>query len=166
MYYINIFFLFSLLGHIIENFVYTKVDSGILYGLWTPIYGVGALTIIFINKYLNKYKLKWYIKAPLLFIISAIILGIIETIGGYYIEIVFGRIFWVYYDHFVPIGKYTSLKMMLIWGLASIFLIYFLMPIVNKFIKKVPNVLTEILIFLFISDVLYTFYKLSNFSFF
>ena len=120
----------------------------------------------FYKQILKYYKLKWYIKVPPLFIISAIILGIIETIGGYYIEIVFGRVFWVYYDHFVPIGKYTSLKMMLIWGLASIFLIYFLMPIVNKFIKKVPNMLTEILIFLFISDVLYTFYKLSNFSFF
>lgn len=46
MYYINCFFLYSFLGFIIENIVHliNKDDSGsgILYGPWTPIYGVGS----------------------------------------------------------------------------------------------------------------------------
>lgn len=163
MYYINIFFLFSLLGHIIENIVYTKVDSGILYGLWTPIYGVGVIAIILINKYLERFKLKSYLKIPLLFIISAIILATIETIGGYGIEIVFGRVFWSYGNHFIPIGKYTSVQMMILWGISSILLIYVLLPIVNKFIKKIPKYVTHFLIFLFVTDVFYTYSKLANF---
>ena len=61
MYYLNIFFIFSILGHIIENFVYVHVDSGILYGYWTPIYGLGVLLIITIKLSLEKWKIpkKW-----------------------------------------------------------------------------------------------------------
>ena len=57
-YYLNIFFIFSILGHIIENLVYVHVDSGILYGFWTPIYGFGSLLILFINHIINKTKIK------------------------------------------------------------------------------------------------------------
>lgn len=162
LYYLNIFFIFSLLGHIVENFVYTKVDSGILYGWWTPIYGFGVIAIILINKYIDRFKLKWYIKIPLLFVISSIVLAIIETIGGYYIEFIFGRVFWSYPDHFVPIGKYTSLQMMALWGISSIGLIYILIPLINKFINKIPNYITQLLVFLFISDIIYTYSKLAN----
>ena len=50
MYYYNIFFLFSILGHFIENFFYPSKDSGILFGYWTPIYGVGVVIILIIYK--------------------------------------------------------------------------------------------------------------------
>lgn len=163
MYYVNIFFIFSLIGHVVENIVYTKVDSGILYGLWTPIYGFGVIAIILINKYLDRFKLKFYFKIPLLFLICAFLLALIETIGGYYIELVFGRIFWSYGDHFIPIGKYTSVQMMTLWGLSSIFLIYAVMPILNKFIDKIPKYVTQFFIFLFISDLIYSYSKLANF---
>lgn len=162
MYYLNIFFIFAFLGHILENIVYPNVDSGILYGLWTPIYGFGVILIILIDKYLKKFKLKAYLHVPLLFLISAISLGIIETIGGYYIEIVFGRIFWNYANHFVPIGKYTSLQMMSTWGICSILVIYVLIPIINKFINKIPTFLTSFMISLFFVDIIYTYYKLAN----
>ena len=56
MYYINTFFIFSILGHIIENFVYKHVDSGILFGFWTPIYGLGIILILLINNILKKLK--------------------------------------------------------------------------------------------------------------
>lgn len=163
MYYINIFLLFSILGHIIENIVYTKVDSGILYGLWTPIYGIGTIAIILINNYLNKFRLKKLLKIPLLFISSAIVLAAVETISGYYIELVFGRIFWTYPNHFIPLGKYTSVQMMLLWGTSSILLIYLILPLVNKLIKKIPKAITSVFIYLFISDIIYTYSKLANF---
>ena len=58
-YYLNIFFLLSILGHIIENFIYVHVDSGILFGPWTPIYGIGTLVIIGINNILkNNYQVR------------------------------------------------------------------------------------------------------------
>ena len=165
MYYINIFFIFSLIGHIMENFIYTNVDSGILYGPWTPIYGVGALTIILINKYFNKIKLNKFIKPIILFLICGITLSLVEMIGGYYIELVYGRIFWNYSRHFVPIGRYTSLQMMIIWAIAAVGLIYLVLPYIEKPIKKIPKLVSYILSILFIIDLAYTFHKLSVFNF-
>jgi len=164
MYYVNVFFIFALIGHVIENFAYTKVDSGILYGFWTPIYGIGVLAIILINNNISKLKLNKWFKPILLFFTCAISLALIESIAGYFIELVYGRIFWSYYNHFIPIGKYTSLQMMGIWGFASLALIYFMMPYIESFIKKTPKVITFLLISAFIIDLLYTFSKLADFK--
>ncbi len=57
MYYINYFFMFSILGHFLESFFYSSGDSGILLGYWTPIYGIGTIIILLINKFIDKFKL-------------------------------------------------------------------------------------------------------------
>lgn len=58
MYYLNCFFIYSILGHVLETIIslITKngFKSGFLYGWWTPVYGIGAITILFISKYLFK----------------------------------------------------------------------------------------------------------------
>ena len=55
MYYVNVFFVFSFLGFLFENvlniFTNDNFNSGILYGPWTFIYGIGALLIVFLNKF-------------------------------------------------------------------------------------------------------------------
>ena len=48
------FFLFSLLGHIIESFFYTSGDGGILYGPYTPVYGIGVCIVVFVTNIINK----------------------------------------------------------------------------------------------------------------
>lgn len=161
-YYLNIFFLLSILGHIIENFIYVHVDSGILLGPWTPIYGIGTLVIIGINNVLKKLKINKYIHPVILFILSAVFLPTIEYIGGTLIEKLYGRVFWDYSYQKFNIGKYTSLKMSLIWGLASILIIYILMPFLDKIIKKIPKFITWILILLFIIDIIFTIISLGQ----
>jgi len=160
LYYLNIFFIFSILGHILENFVYSHVDSGILYGFWTPIYGTGVLLILFINNVLKKLKINKYIFPIILFILNAVLLSTLEYIGGTVIEFLFGRVFWDYSSDTFHIGKYTSLKMCLLWGISSILLIYILMPLLNKIVKKIPKFITYILVFLFIIDLTITFVNL------
>lgn len=162
LYYLNIFFIFSILGHILENFIYVHVDSGILYGFWTPIYGIGVLLILLINHILKKFNIKKYLHPILLFIFSAIILSTLEYIGGTLIETLFGRIFWDYSSDKFHIGRYTSLKMCLLWGFGSILTIYILMPFFHKIIKKIPKFITYILVFLFIIDLIITFINLGN----
>ena len=164
MYYINIFFIFSIFGHILENFVYKHVDSGILFGFWTPIYGCGVLLILFINHFLKKFKFNKYLHPIILFITSAIILSTLEYLGGTLIEILYGRVFWDYSNEFLHIGKYTSLKMSLIWGISSILLIYLICPLLDKIIKKIPKFITYILVFLFIIDIIVTVISLGNLS--
>ena len=162
MNYINTFFVYSILGHILENFVYTKVDSGILYGYWTPIYGFGCLLILLIDYVVRKKVKNKFLRVFVLFISCALLLGVLELLGGWLIEKVFGRVFWNYSDEPFAIFKYTSLKMMLIWGIASVLFIYIINPYLNIIIKKIPRFVTFTLAFLFIVDLVYTLITISN----
>lgn len=152
MYYYNIFFLFSILGHFIENFFYPSKDSGILFGYWTPIYGVGVVIIFIIYKLISKFSKKEYLKVPLLFLCSSIILSISELFAGILIERLLKVTFWDYSKEKFSIFRYTSLKMALIWGLSSIVLIYLIMPVIDKSINYIPKSITYILITLFCCD--------------
>ena len=125
-------------------------------GYWTPIYGIGTIIILLINKYINRIKINKTFKIILLFILSSIILAIIEAIGGYLIKWIFNLELWDYSNHKFNIGKYTSIEMSLIWGLSSIILIYFIKPLLDKIIKKIPKIITYILIVLFIFDLMIT----------
>ena len=58
MYYINYFFIMSILGHLIESTFFSNNGSGILYSYWTPIYGIETIVILIIYKYVNKLNLK------------------------------------------------------------------------------------------------------------
>ena len=146
----------SILGHMIECFFYSNGESGILFGSWTPIYGFGSVIILFINSFLSKYKFKKITKIILLFICSAIILSMLEVIGGYTIKLIFNTEIWDYTNHKFNIGKYTSIEMSLIWGLSSIILIYFIKPIFDKIISKIPKYLTYIFIISMIIDFIVT----------
>jgi len=162
MYYINIFLFFSIIGHVIENFIYTHVDSGILYGPWTPIYGFGFVLIILIANTIKKFKINKHLYPLILFIVSAILLSTLEYIGGIVIEHLYGRIFWDYSSQKFNIGRYTSLKMGLIWGISSVLVIYIIKPILDKLIKKIPKFITYILVFLFIIDIIFTIIGIGN----
>ncbi len=146
----------SIIGHMIECFFYSNGESGILLGSWTPIYGFGSIIILYINKLLDKYKLKKIYKLLLLFICSSVILSTLEVIGGYIIKFIFNTEIWDYTNHRFNIGKYTSLEMSLIWGLSSILTVYFIKPIMDKIISKIPTYLTYIFIGLFIFDLICT----------
>lgn len=146
----------SIIGHFIESFFYSNGNSGIFMGYWTPIYGIGTIIILLLDKYIDKIKINKIFKIILLFILSAITLAIIESIGGYLIKWIFNKELWYYSNHKFNIGKYTSIGMSLIWGLSSIILIYFIKPLLDKIINKIPKIVTYILIVLFIIDIIAT----------
>lgn len=153
MYYIKTFFVFSILGHFIENFFYTTKDSGILYGWWTPVYGIGVVITISLFNLINKnFKLNNVYKFIISFFIGAIILSFLELISGILIEKLLHITFWDYSNQKFNIGRYTSLTMSLIWGLSSLTVIYVLKPLIDKYIQKISNIVTYILITLFVID--------------
>ena len=155
-YYINIFFLFSIIGHFIESTLYPNYNSGILVGYWTPIYGFGTILILIINNLLKKnLRVSKFIYPLILFISCGVILSFMEMIGGYLIQLIFNKVFWNYKYHKFNIGLYTSLEMALVWGLSSLGVVYLIKPIVDRFILKIPKFVSLILIFLFILDILY-----------
>jgi len=162
MYYINTFLFYSIIGHFFENFFYNKVDSGILYGHWTPSYGLGAIIIILINYFICRKVKKKLIRPIVLFVACALILSLLELFSGFIIEDLFGRVFWNYSDEVFSIFKYTSLKMMIIWGISSLFFIYVIHPYMNLIIKKIPKLIYLTLAFLFIFDLIYTLITIGN----
>ena len=162
VYYLNCFFVYSIFGYLLETFISfitkSNFNSGILTGWWTPVYGIGAVTILFISNYLFKnLHMNRVYETIIVFFIVAITLSVIEVLGGVLIEKMFGITFWDYSNHKFNIGKYISLEMSLIWGVASIIFIYIIHPLLKGIIKKIPGWITIILIVLFISDSLKTF---------
>lgn len=156
MYYINNFFVYSIIGFFTETLIYTAKDSGILFLWWTPVYGIGVNIIILIDKYIKKIKTTKFLKLLLLFFISAISLSLTEALGGYLLKWIFGKELWNYSTHKFNIGKYTSLEMCLVWGIGSIIFTYILKPLTDKIISKIPKYLTYILILIFILDIIMT----------
>lgn len=156
MYYLNVFFVYSILGHLLETFIYMMYsgESGILYGFWTPVYGIGCIIIIASYEALfHNHHLSKKLEALTVFLIGAVLLTFIEWIGGILIELLFGYVFWDYSDFKFHIGPYIAWEMALVWGLASCLLIFFLKPKIDLLIQKIPTWVTWIGVILFIIDV-------------
>lgn len=158
MYYINCFFIYSIIGFIFENLVgiitNTSFNSGILYGPMTPIYGFGVILILVISKYLFLHlHMPRLIETIISFFILIIVLTLLEFIGGILIEKLFGVVFWDYSKFKFNIGKYIALEISILWGILSIFIVYVIHPILDKFIKKIPYFITIIAILLLIVDL-------------
>lgn len=161
MYLINCFFIYSILGFIFEGLVtlITKgnFSSGILYGPWTPVYGVGAIIILIVSKKLFKnLHMHRLLETIIVFFVVSILLSFVEWVGGVLIELIFDTSLWDYSKQDFNLGKYISLEMTLVWGFMSVLFIYIIHPILDKVIEKIPKWLTIILIISFIIDVIIT----------
>lgn len=159
MQYFNMFFFYSIFGYICETLMYkikrTKSDSGIFIGPITPIYGVGAVIIKFISDFIfDKYGLYTFKSLILIFILSSIILTILEEIGGIFILKVFNKSLWNYKRLRFNIGKYIALEVSIIWGIVAILFSYFINPIFDTYFYIIPKAITCCLIVLFNLDIL------------
>lgn len=167
MYYLNTFLIYSILGFLLETirsfFVNSKFTSGIMYGPWTPIYGLGIVLVILISNYLFSHlHLSRWVETFITFIIITLVLTLLEWIGGVLIEKIFHVVFWDYSKEALSIGKYISLSKSLIWGVGSIIFIYVLKPLLEGVIKRVPVPVTVILTLLMLSDLILTFVNKSK----
>ena len=164
MYYINCFFIYSIIGYLFESIVgvfrKTGFSSGVLYGPWTPIYGVGVNLILFLSYYFFKnLHFVWWREVCIVFFVVMFSLTLIEWLGGILIENFFHVIFWNYEDFQYHIGKYIALEVSLLWGVLSLVLIYVVHPLIQSFILKIPHVITYGLIVLMLIDYIFTFIK-------
>ena len=160
MYYFNCFIIYSIFGYFLETIIaiVTKsgFKSGIIYGPWTPIYGIGVVVILLLSHYffMNLHMPRW-IETIIVFFIVSIFLSCLELIGGLLIENMFNTTFWDYSSHKFNIGKYISLEMTLIWGIATVLFIYIINPLLEKLIYKIPLFITIIFgIFMIIDFIL------------
>lgn len=157
MYSLDVFLIYSILGNIFErimmNIRHVDYVSGFMGTIFTPLYGIAILVILFIHKIIkidNKI-----LKIILEFIIFSIVLSILELIGGILIESVFNKIYWNYDRMKYNFGKYISLETGTLWGFMSIIAIYLIHPIVNKLIKFIPKSITIITGIIFLVNLIY-----------
>lgn len=162
MYYINIFFIYSIIGFLYEIALAVitshQLESGFLYGFWTPIYGIGVILILLISRWLFK-KIKGHkiVKEIIFFMVITIILTIIEGSAGYLIRLIFHKDYWNYSKLAFNIGKYMALEISLIWGVFSLLLLKYIHPLVKKITTKIPKATTITWIILFLIDLGLTF---------
>ena len=164
MKYFLLFIIYSFIGWSIEVIRCLTIDKklinrGFLIGPYCPIYGFGCLSIsILLNKYLED---------PIaLFIMSMVICGILEYITSFIMEKLFNARWWDYKENKYNINGRICLETLILFGLGSIALMYFLNPIIMSVINKIPiliqNIIGTILLIIFIVDLITSFYIINN----
>lgn len=163
MYYLKAFIFFSIFGFIFEEFfcfiLSINFNSGILYGPYTPIYGIGIVIIIIISDYLFKHlHLKKYQETIIIGGILFFIITILELLGGILVEKIFHKVYWSYENMKFNYGNYISIEISLIWSILGI-IIYYFKNIFNKTMSKIPNIIYYIITAIFITDIIITILK-------
>lgn len=148
-----IFLIGCVTGWIYEEIFYWITEGmlrnrGILYGPWLPIYGIGALGI---------YAMKPVKKHPvLLFVLCAVIAGVVEYIIGYASLRFWGMRLWDYRGLLWNLDGIICFRSVMSFAIMGIVFHYLLEPRVEKFIQGIrPKILRTLCLavfFLFIVD--------------
>ena len=122
---------------------------------WINIYAMGAILI-----YVLTYKKR---KNPLfVFIISMISTGILEYIGGAFMEHIMHIKCWDYTNEILSFGNingYVCLRSVLVFGFSALLLMYLIVPLCFYLAKKMPKkaflILSYTICAIFLFDELY-----------
>lgn len=151
-----VFVISGVIGFIYEIIFY-RIDLGYFenrgttFGPWIPVYGFGSLLIVLIC-----YRLK---KNPLVvFLLSALITGAVEYGTAWFCDKILHQRYWDYNVeiwNFGNINGYICFRSVFLFALAGVFLIYVLIPMVNKLFNKYNlKVISCILCSLFVLDII------------
>ena len=154
---INIFLFYSIFGNIFERFIMSFMNkdyvSGFMGTIFTPIYGIAILVLLFLHK---KIKINNNLfKIIIEFFTYSIVLSLLELFGGILIENVFNKIYWNYENLKYNIGHYISLETAIFWGIMSLLAIYIIHPLYKKIEKFIPKTITIITSIIFIINFIF-----------
>ena len=122
---------------------------------WINIYAMGAILI-----YVLTYKKR---KNPLfVFLVSMISTGILEYIGGYFMEHIMHIKCWDYNTEILSFGSingYVCLRSVLVFGISALLLMYIIVPFCFYLARKIPKktflILSYTICGIFLFDELY-----------
>lgn len=133
-----IFLVCCILGDLLEvGFVLIKDGhfmhrTGMLFGAFSPIYGMGALIMTMALNRFYKHNI------GIIFLISAIIGGAFEFAVSWFWETAFGVVCWDYTGTFMNIGGRTNLFYMCMWGILGTVWIKLMLPRLLALINCIP----------------------------
>ncbi len=151
--FFNLFWVFvvcSVLGLIIEVVYHMVVvdpgvyqdRAGLLYGPFSPIYGVGA---VLMTVALNRF---WRANPVVIFLVSAVIGGLFEAAVSWFMQVGFGAVAWDYSGSTIfglfpdPVaelfGGRTSTLFMCMWGALGFVWIKLCLPWMLRLINHIP----------------------------
>lgn len=131
------FFIYAFIGWVVEVSFHAVtlgkfVNRGFLAGPYCPIYGVGAISVIyFLTDIAEKNKL-------VLFLGSMFIATAIEFVAGFLLEKIFHERWWDYSDRKLNIGGYICLEFSVIWGMFCFLLYEAVHPLIRDLVGLIP----------------------------
>ena len=157
-YSILYFFVYGFLGWCTEVIFaafkqHRFVNRGFLNGPICPIYGVGVTLVIACLEAFQSNLL-------LLYISSVILVTVLEGVTGWAMDKLFHNKWWDYSKLPFNIGGYVCLLFSLIWGVACVFIVYFVHPLIHQVLSLIPHTagiaLIAILGIALLSDIIVT----------
>ncbi len=157
--YLSISIMFLIISHIAwiwEGFVTmfevgAFVNRGFLHGFWLPVYGIGSIILILILGQAGKSF--FYV-----FLLSSFICSAIEYMTSYILELLFRRKWWDYSHIILNFDGRICVFVILLFGIAGCFLIYYIAPFLNRQISKIPTNIQKwiciIFALLFLADII------------
>ena len=91
------------------------------------------------------------------FFTITIVLTILEGLSGYIIEKTRHVIYWNYDNLPLHIGHYMAVEISMLWGFFSVISMYFIIPRMKEKVNRIPKIITNIILFLFIIDMVISF---------
>lgn len=152
------FALYSLLGWACES-TYCSIPAkrfinrGFLNGPFCPVYGVGALLVIFLLRPFTQNLL-------VLFVFGVLVTSVLEYITGFLLEKLFHTTWWDYSKRKFNIKGRVCLRNSLLFGILSVLLLHFINPFVEKLEAWIPewalSAIAFVFLFYFITDSVIT----------
>lgn len=102
---------------------------GLVYGPFSPVYGIGAV-LIYLIFYLSKAK-KW-----VCFVGGAVFGGVLEYVLSVLQEWIFGTRSWDYADRLLDIGGRTTIPYMIVWGALVFIVVRWICSFIDEVCRK------------------------------
>ena len=134
-----LFLLYSVIGWACET-VWCSVGSrkfvnrGFLNGPLCPIYGFGALAVLYLLRPFTENLFT-------VFLAGIVMTSFLEYVTGYLLERLFHLKLWDYSNRFCNINGRVCLRNSLLFGMMSVLLVWFIHPFLEGMLLKIPRTL-------------------------
>ena len=130
------FIIYSFLGWCLESVYKTIIfkkptNSGFLYGPFCPMYGIGAVIMLFASQISNNIFV--------IFIMATLIFTAWEYIVAVILEKLFKTKYWDYSNLRFNFQGRICLKNSIYWGLLGVLLIFVIQPAIEKSTNWIPE---------------------------
>lgn len=159
------FMLYCFIGWIYEvilefSYGHGFVNRGFLHGPYLPVYGFGALLVLFTIRPFSRKRIyigKVLITPVLVFLLIFVLVTVVEYCAGVILDVGFGKQLWDYSDEILNINGIVCLFASLKFATGGTVFLYLLQPLFEKFIGVIPKVWANVVFVLLFTTILVDF---------